>query len=303
MLQRIPPSLVRASVKRDLTILYEDNHLLVVVKPPGVPTQGDSSGDPSLLDLAKAYIKKKYTKPGAVYIGMVHRLDRPTGGVVALGRTSKAASRLSDQFRQRRVRKTYLAACEGVPNPESAKLVHFMKKLPGVNRMVVLDKEKNNSQRAELSYRVLGRSQDGRNALLEVSPLTGRQHQIRAQLARIDHPLMFDVKYSNRRGDRSIVPAIGLWAYRLQLSHPTTGKAMTFTSLPEAAPQTAWREYADLLGSLRHQESTAPRVERAGGRPYRSQDTARPKPGPSSPGRSSKKPGGQRGPKRGRKPT
>ncbi len=245
---------MKVSVKGELTILYEDNHLLVVVKPPGVPTQGDSSGDPSLLDIAKAYIKEKYTKPGAVYLGMVHRLDRPTGGVVALGRTSKAASRLSDQFRQRSVRKTYLAACHGVPNPESAKLVHYMKKLPGVNRMVVLDKEKNNSQRAELSYRVLGRSRDGRDALLEVSPLTGRQHQIRAQLARIDHPLLFDVKYSNRRGNRSIVPAIGLWAYQLQLSHPTTGKPMTFTSIPQPAPQTAWADYADLIESLGRQD-------------------------------------------------
>jgi 23S rRNA pseudouridine1911/1915/1917 synthase len=92
-----------------LRVLYEDNHLLVVVKPPGVPTQADASGDPSLLDLGKEYIKKRYNKPGEVYLGMVHRLDRPTGGVVAFGRTSKAAARLSDQFRQRRVKKTYLA--------------------------------------------------------------------------------------------------------------------------------------------------------------------------------------------------
>jgi 23S rRNA pseudouridine1911/1915/1917 synthase len=230
-----------------LRVLYEDNHLLVVVKPPGVPTQGDSSGDPSLLDIAKDYIKKRYNKPGDVFIGMVHRLDRPTGGVVALGRTSKAASRLSDQFRQRRVKKTYLAACQGVPQNERAKLVHYLKKLPGVNRMVVLDKEKNGSQRAELSYRVLGRSADGRNALLEVEPLTGRQHQIRAQLARIGHPLLLDAKYSKGPSDRSIVAAIGLWAYRLQLAHPTTGKLMTFTSRPIPEPKSAWESFADLL--------------------------------------------------------
>jgi 23S rRNA pseudouridine1911/1915/1917 synthase len=230
-----------------LRVLYEDNHLLVVVKPPGVPTQGDASGDPSLLDIAKAYIKARYNKPGEVYIGMVHRLDRPTGGVVALGRTSKAAARLSDQFRQRKVKKTYLAACHGIPRPERAKLVHYLKKLPGVNRMVVLDKEKNGSQRAELSYRVLGRSPDGRNALLEVEPLTGRQHQIRAQLARIDHPLLFDVKYSSRRGNKGIVAAIGLWAQKLRLTHPTSGKPMTFSAWPTPDPGSAWEPFAALL--------------------------------------------------------
>lgn len=230
-----------------LQVLYEDNHLLVVVKPPGVPTQGDASGDPSLLDLAKAYIKRRYNKPGDVYIGMVHRLDRPTGGVVALGRTSKAAARLSDQFRQRRVKKTYLAVCQGVPKQARAKLVHYLKKLPGVNRMVAMEREKSGSQRCELSYRTMAVAADGKTALLEVEPLTGRQHQIRAQLARIDHPLVFDVKYSNREHDRGIVPAIGLWAYRLQLTHPTTGKPMTFTAPPEPTPGSAWQAFSDLL--------------------------------------------------------
>lgn len=271
----------------DLRVLYEDNHLLVVVKEPGVPTQGDSSGDPSLLDLAKDYIKTRYNKPGEVFIGMVHRLDRPTGGVVALGRTSKAASRLSDQFRQRKVKKTYLAACHGVPAATRAKLVHYLKKLPGVNRMVVLDKEKNGSQRAELSYRVLGKSNNGRDALLEVEPLTGRQHQIRAQLARIDHPLLFDVKYSNRGGDRGIVPAIGLWAYRLQLAHPTTGKWMTFTSRPEPAPGSAWEAFAALLRAGEEEaEEKAPSRQRddPGGGPGAAGNTLRRKKRPPTRG-------------------
>lgn len=256
-----------------LEILYEDNHLLVVVKPPGVPTQGDTSGDPSLLDLAKDYIKRRYQKPGEVYIGMVHRLDRPTGGVVALARTSKAAARLCDQFRQRRVKKTYFAACHGVPAKKHAKLVHYLKKLPGVNRMVALDKEKNGSLRAELSYRVLGVSADRSKSLVEVDPITGRQHQIRVQMARIDHPLVFDVKYSNRaqaerretsgkaprRGERKghgeIVPTIGLWAYRLRLTHPTSGKELTFTSRPAPLPGTAWETFAELLTAQREDTS------------------------------------------------
>ncbi len=266
----------RDAVPSDLKVLYEDNHLLIVVKPPGVPTQGDDSGDPSLLDIAKAYIKKRYNKPGDVYIGMVHRLDRPTGGVVALGRTSKSAARLSDQFRQRRVKKTYLAVCQGMPKVRQAKLVHYLKKLPGVNRMVVLDKEKNGSVRAELSYRVMGPSPDGKQALVEVEPLTGRQHQIRAQMARIDHPLAFDVKYSNQRGDRAIVPAIGLWAYRLRLTHPVTGKPMTFTSRPEPTAGSAWEPFADLLRAGEEEVEEKPPArdrERAGEPPRRPGNT------------------------------
>lgn len=241
-------------------VLYEDNHLLVVIKPPGVPTQGDASGDPSLLDLARAYLKERYQKPGEVYLGMVHRLDRPTGGVIVLGRTSKAASRLSDQFRQRTVRKTYLAVCRGVPHPPQARLVHYLKKLPGVNRMVALEKDKSGSQRAELSYRWLQSSADGRQSLLEVEPLTGRQHQIRVQLARIDHPLMHDVKYSDRRSQGGVVPAIGLWAYRLELTHPTTGRRLHFEALPEPTPGSPWYPFAALLraGEEQVEEKAAP---------------------------------------------
>lgn len=233
----------------DLQVIYEDNHLLVVVKPPGMPTQGDSSGDLCLLDAAKMYLKKRYHKSGNVFLGLVHRLDRPTGGIVVFGRTSKAASRLSDLFRQRKVQKTYLAACHGVPEPKSAKLVNFLKKLPGVNRMVVLDREKAGSQRAELRYQLIGYSKDGKDALLEVYPLTGRQHQIRAQLARIDHPLIFDVKYQRQGKRAGIVSSIGLWACGLEVSHPTTGRTMSFASMPTALPGTAWERYPCLWGA------------------------------------------------------
>lgn len=234
---------------RDLEVLFEDNHLLVLVKPPGVPTQGDKSGDPSLLDLAKLYLKARYHKRGEVFLGLVHRLDRPTGGVIVFGRTSKAASRLSDQFRQRLTAKTYLAACRGIPQRQHAKLVHYLKKLPGVNRMVALDKEKPMSQRAELSYQVLGLSTDRQDALLEVRPITGRQHQIRVQLARIDHPLLGDAKYSKVPSKGAVVPAIGLWAYRLQLCHPVTGKELVFSSLPQPIHGSVWERFAPLLGA------------------------------------------------------
>ncbi len=142
----------------------------------------------------------------------------------------------------------------------------------------VLDKEKNGSQRAELSYQTLTTAENGKVALLEVEPLTGRQHQIRAQLARIDHPLLFDVKYSNRGGDRAIVPAIGLWAYRLVLTHPTTGKVLTFISVPDPVPGSAWEPFAPFLraGEVESKENPPPRErDRAGQRSGAARNTSR----------------------------
>ncbi len=233
-----------------LKVLFEDNHLLVLEKPPGMPSQGDASGDPSLLDLGKLYLKDKYQKPGEVFLGLVHRLDRPTGGVMVFARTSKAASRLSEQFRERRVQKTYLALCLGHPEPSEQELVHYLLRRPAQNRMQALDKERKGAKRSELSFQVIGKGEE--TALLRVRPKTGRRHQIRVQLARVGHPLLGDVKYGRGSGPRDkLVKAIGLWAHGLEFEHPVRREPVEFWSFPSLEPNSLWFEYHALFGKGR----------------------------------------------------
>lgn len=227
-------------------VLFEDNHLLVLEKPPGVPSQGDPSGDASLLDLGKLYLKDKYQKPGQVFLGLVHRLDRPTGGVMVFARTSKAASRLSEQFRERKVRKTYLALCLGHPQPQEQTLVHFLLRRSDQNRMQALDKTRTGAKRAELSFEVMAQGEE--TSLLRVSPRTGRRHQIRVQLARVGHPLLGDVKYGRGSGPRDkLVKAIGLWAHGLEFEHPIRREQVDFWSVPPLEPNSLWFEYHALF--------------------------------------------------------
>jgi 23S rRNA pseudouridine1911/1915/1917 synthase len=207
-----------------LEVLYEDNHLLAVNKPAMLPTMGVPGGRPSLLLSAKEYIRQKYNKPGNVYLGIVSRLDAPVTGVVLMARTSKAAARLTEQFRERRVEKTYWAIVEGEVDPPSGRLVNFIRKDERHRRMHITDSNMPNAQSAELDYQVLTgmlgepRLDGGRGVmLLELRPLTGRKHQIRVQLSEAGFPLLGDRKY----GGRLAFPAgIALHARRLAVKHP-----------------------------------------------------------------------------------
>lgn len=176
-----------------LDVLYEDNHLIAVWKPAGLLTQGDETGDPNLMDEVKAYLKETYQKPGNVFLGLLHRLDRPVQGVVLFAKTSKGASRLSEQIRNRTIKKIYHALVEGAPPEPAGTLVHHLAHDERTNTARVYDAEKEGSQRAELSYRTI--EKHGDQTLLKIELHTGRHHQIRAQLARIGCPIVGDVKY------------------------------------------------------------------------------------------------------------
>ena len=210
-----------------LNIVYEDNHILVVVKQQNVPTQEDSSKDKDLLTMLKEYLKEKYSKEGNVYLGLVHRLDRPTGGLLVFAKTSKAASRLSEAIKEGEVEKQYLTCVLGTPKDKRAGLVNYLKKDEANNLVKIAPQSEEGAKRAELSYNVL--EQNERFSLLEVSLQTGRSHQIRVQLSYIKHPVFGDTKYGGEvvRGAH-----MALWTYKLKFEHPTTKKMMSFISFP-----------------------------------------------------------------------
>ncbi len=207
-------------------ILYEDNHLVVVNKPAGILVQGDETGDQTLSDFVKQYLKTKYQKPGAVFLGVIHRIDRPVSGVVVFARTSKALTRMNEKFRTREVQKSYLAIVEGQPAESSATLVHWLQKNESANKVTAFKRETKDAQRCELSYKKINSS--GKLSLLEVKPVTGRSHQIRAQLSAIGCPIYGDLKYGseNKMEDQSIC----LHAYRLAFIHPVTLEPVTYTA-------------------------------------------------------------------------
>lgn len=205
-----------------MKVLYEDNHIIVVEKPFCVPSQGDATGDESVLDWVKKYIKEKYEKPGEVFAGIVHRLDRPVGGVMVLARTSKGASRLSDSFRNRKVEKTYWAITESIPARRSGRLEHYLKKLGNKNIMRAYDQEVPDSKLSILDYEVLRTK--GNRALIEIRPTTGRRHQIRVQLASMGCVIKGDVKY----GETEFNPdkSICLISKVLEFPHPIKDKGI-----------------------------------------------------------------------------
>ena len=212
-----------------LKILYEDNHIIVVEKPPNVPSQADKTTDEDMLTIIKSYIKEKYNKPGNVYLGLVHRLDRPVGGVMVFAKTSKAASRLSEQVRNKTFKKEYLAIVDGKLDVKSGILEDYLVKNEKNNLSKVTNKETKNAKYAKLDYEVLKYNKEINLSVLRILLHTGRHHQIRVQLANMGHSICGDQKYGTRgRGKQ-----ISLWAYKLTIEHPITKESMTFTDIPE----------------------------------------------------------------------
>ena len=201
-------------------ILFEDNHLLIVNKLPSEIVQGDKTGDVCLLDDVKSYIKDTYNKPGNVYAGLVHRIDRPVSGAVIFAKTSKALSRMTIKVKEREFSKTYLAVVKNKPPKDEDELSHFMIKNEAQNKSYIVDSKTKGAKLAQLRYRVVGTSES--YYLLEVELITGRHHQIRAQLAHIGCPIKGDLKYGFPRSNADA--SISLHAYRISFEHPTLKK-------------------------------------------------------------------------------
>ena len=202
--------------KHPFQVIYEDNHLVVVNKAAGILVQGDATGDRCLSDMVKEYIRTNYNKPGEVFLGTVHRLDRPVSGLVVFARTSKALERMNELFRKRDIQKTYWAIVRQKPEKPKGKLVHWLLKDEKKNLVTAHNRELPGTQRAELHYRVLG--EINKYYLIEVTPITGRPHQIRVQLASMNCPIRGDVKYGFPRANPDA--SINLHARRLFFIHP-----------------------------------------------------------------------------------
>ncbi len=214
---------------QNLKVIYEDNHIIVVEKTPNIPSQADKTGDMDMLTLVKNYIKEKYNKPGNVYLGLIHRLDRPVGGVMVFAKTSKAASRLSEQVRTKSLKKIYLAVVDGKVEKAKGTLEDYLYKDERNNISKVVNSNKKNAKLAKLDYEVLKYNEVKDLSLLKVNLHTGRHHQIRVQLSNFGHSIFGDQKYGTRGKGKQIA----LWAYSLTIIHPTTKEEMTFEDLPE----------------------------------------------------------------------
>ena len=215
---------------QELKIIYEDNHIIVVEKKPNIPSQSDKTGDIDMLTIVKDYIKEKYNKPGNVYLGLVHRLDRPVGGIMIFAKTSKAASRLSNQVREKIFKKEYLAVVDGKFEHKKGSLRDYLYKDERNNISKVVNKEKKNAKLASLDYEVLKYNSVKNLSLVKINLHTGRHHQIRVQLANFNHSIFGDQKYGTRGKGKQIA----LWAYKLTIIHPITKKEMEFTDFPES---------------------------------------------------------------------
>ncbi len=216
-----------ASTIANLDVLYEDNHLLIVNKKVGDIVQGDKTGDKPLSEIAKGYIKKKHNKPGNVFLGVVHRLDRPTSGVIIFARTSKALERLNKMLRDKQIKKTYWAIVKNQPNKTEDTLIHFLKKNPKNNKSTVFSKMTEGSKRAILHYKVAKKLDN--YYLLEIDLETGRHHQIRAQLSAIGSPIKGDLKYGFNRSNKN--GGIDLHAKEIEFIHPIS-KEHVFLEAP-----------------------------------------------------------------------
>jgi 23S rRNA pseudouridine1911/1915/1917 synthase len=222
-------------------ILFEDNHIIAVYKRSSDLAQGDKSGDKSLDTEVKEYLAVKYKKPGEVFLGVVHRLDRPVSGVLLYARTSKALERLNEMFRDKTVKKTYLAIVKERPPEDEAKITHFLKKNEAQNKSYAYDREVKGSKEASLTYRIKGRSE--KYYLLEIELHTGRHHQIRAQLAAIGCPIKGDLKYGFQRSNED--GSISLFARRVEFIHPVRKENIVITAhVPEGD---IWQVFMDSI--------------------------------------------------------
>ena len=219
----------------NLKVIYEDNHIIVVEKPANSPSQGDKTGDLDMLTIIKAYLKEKYNKPGNVYLGLVHRLDRPVGGVMVFAKTSKAAARLSEQVREKVFKKKYLVIVNGKFEEKKGTLKDYLLKNERLNKSRVVEEGTKNSKYAELDYEVLKYDKEQNLSLLKINLHTGRHHQIRVQLSSRDHSIYGDAKYNGRGSARQLY----LWAYELTIQNVVSKEEMTFTSIPEK--EKAWK--------------------------------------------------------------
>ena len=213
-----------------LKVIYEDNHILVVEKPPNIPSQSDKTNDIDMLTICKKYIKEKYNKPGNVYLGLVHRLDRPVGGIMIFAKTSKAASRLSNQVREKIFKKKYLAVVDGKPENKTGILEDYLYKDERNNISKVVNKDKKNAKYAKLEYELIVYDEVKNLSLLSINLYIGRHHQIRVQLSNFGHSIFGDQKYGTRGKGKQIA----LWAYELEIEHPITKEKMTFKDLPQS---------------------------------------------------------------------
>lgn len=223
-----------------MQIVYEDNHIIIVNKAPGEIVQGDKTGDEPLVETLKKWLKEKYNKPGNVFCGVVHRLDRPVGGLVVFAKTSKALTRLNEMFRKGEVEKTYWALTRNQPEAPEARLEHYITTTERSNKSYASLTEKKNSKKAVLSYRLLGSSD--RYHLIEVKLETGRKHQIRVQLSAIGCPIKGDLKYGDKRSNPD--GSISLIARRVRFVHPVSGETIDVSAPLPSDP--LWQAFANI---------------------------------------------------------
>ena len=223
--------------KSNIEVLFEDNHLIIVNKKSGDIVQGDKTGDKPLNELVKEYIREKYNKPGEVYLGTPHRLDRPTSGIVVFTKTSKALTRMNKMFHDKEVQKTYWAIVKNKPNKDSDRLIHYLKKNNDKNRSIAYPKSIAGAKKAELTYQLIYNFDN--YYLLEIKPLTGRHHQIRVQLATMGCPIKGDLKYGFSRSNPDA--SISLHARQIEFVHPVSKEPLKVTADP-ISKDVLWRE-------------------------------------------------------------
>ncbi len=224
-----------------MTVLYEDNHLIIVNKVPGEIVQGDKTGDPPLSDFVKKYIKEKYNKPGEVFLGTIHRIDRPVSGIVLFARTSKALERMNKMFQEKQIQKTYWAVIKEHPPKKEDHLIHYLLKNEATNKSKAYKQEHGKALKSELIYKVMASSD--KYHLLEINPLTGRHHQIRAQLSEIGCPIKGDLKYGFGRSNPD--GSIHLHARAIKFQHPVSNAPMFIAAPPP--DEVLWNYFYKLI--------------------------------------------------------